>query len=145
MHAELASANPGRIPLTTQQLKSTLNNLEERDLIRRFQASPRMVYFSTTLTREQLRAAVLAKKAQSAKVKSWRQEDRALIAGASPSAKANSEPLITQPNGNRVAAATATTTATTKTSAWKEMPFKKCLLKQEQGSALSESGQQFQN
>lgn len=50
-------------PLTTRQLRTTLNHLEQMDLIRRYQASRTCVYFSTTLAYDELKKAVQDRKA----------------------------------------------------------------------------------
>ena len=78
MQAELNS-NPTRKPLTVQQLRDTLDRLENRDLLRRCQASPRCVFFSTTLNHEQLRDGVQKLIKNRAKPSLNRETDRKLF------------------------------------------------------------------
>jgi hypothetical protein len=78
-------------PLTTQRLRDTLDQLEDRNLIRRCQASRTCVYFSTTMSVEDLRAAVKKKVEGWNRVESRREIDRALI--GENQARTKQEPL----------------------------------------------------
>jgi hypothetical protein len=83
-----------RKPLSTQQLRDTLDNLEKRDLFRRCLAGRRTVYFSTTLDLTELRAAVKECVEKQSKVQLRRQLDREMFAkpGGNQSGT-NQEPL----------------------------------------------------
>jgi hypothetical protein len=98
MAAELPEANrkrpDKRKPLSIQQLRDTLDNLERRDLLRRCQPSRRTVYFSTILDRTELCAAVKERVEKWSKVQLRRQLDREMFAkpGGNQSGT-NQEPL----------------------------------------------------
>jgi hypothetical protein len=80
MEAELKK-NPALKPLTTQQLRNTLDHLEARDLLRRCQATRTCVYFSTTMPDEELRAAVKGIRQKKDAIRFRREVDRQLLAG----------------------------------------------------------------
>lgn len=70
---------PYRKPLSIQQLRDTLEALENRDLFRRCQTSRRTVYFSTTLNRTELVAAAKERVEKKTKVQMLRELDRAIF------------------------------------------------------------------
>ena len=99
--AELAEAKRNghgkpktRQPLSIQQLRDTLDNLETRDLFRRCQISRRTVYFSTTLDRTELLAAAKERVEKKNKLQKLRQQEREMFTqpGGSQSGT-NQEPL----------------------------------------------------
>jgi hypothetical protein len=124
MATELA-INPGnRKPLSVQQLRDTLDNLERRDLFRRCQAGRRTVYFSTTLDRTELLAAVKERVEKMSKVQMLRQHDREMFtkqSGNQPGTSqeplkkksAKSEPLKHEPDGSQLETTDGTTDGTT--------------------------------
>jgi hypothetical protein len=79
MSSELTAKSVKRQPLSVQQLRDTLDNLERRDLFRRCQASPRTVYFSTTLDRTELLAAVKERVEKWSKLQKFRQQEREMF------------------------------------------------------------------
>ena len=120
-----------RKPLSTQQLRDTLDNLEGRDLFRRCQPGRRTVYFSTTLDLAELRAAVKERVEKRSKVQLRRQTDLEMFAkpGRNQSGT-NEEPLkkaegksgeigtfkvgtSQEPDGNQLETACGTTGGTT--------------------------------
>ena len=120
MAAELAAKGAKRKPLSTQQLRDTLDNLERRDLFRRCQASRRTVYFSTTLDRPELLAAVKAtvkeRLEKKKKVQLLRELDRANFTQPNENQTgANQEPL--KKVGTTSGTADGTTIGTTKRNA----------------------------
>ena len=94
MAAELAAKGAKRKPLSIQQLRDTLDNLERRDLFRRCQTSRRTVYFSTTLDRTELLAAAKERVEKKNKLQKLRQQEREMFTqpGGSQSGT-NQEPL----------------------------------------------------
>ena len=139
MAAELPEANrkrpDKRKPLSVQQLRDTLDNLEKRDLFRRCQPGRRTVYFSTTLDLAELRAAVKERVEKRSKVQLRRQLDREMFAkpGGNQSGT-NQEPLKKEtgktgenrttkggtnqePNGSQTETTDGTTSGTTKINA----------------------------
>lgn len=71
----------GAEPLTVQQVRDVLYDLEIRGLIARCHASPRVVYFSTTQNRDDLRESVKKIIEVRDKIKIAREQDRALFHG----------------------------------------------------------------
>jgi hypothetical protein len=94
MAAELAAKGAKRKPLSIQQLRDTLDNLERRDLFRRCQTSRRTVYFSTTLDRTELLAAAKERVEKKNKLQKLRQQEREMFTkpGGNQSGT-NQEPL----------------------------------------------------
>jgi hypothetical protein len=147
MAAELkARSRPGPGPLTTQQLRDTLDRLESKELMRRCQATRRDTYCSTTLTYEELRDGVQKIQAEKAKIRLRREADRALFSqephqshngtATQPLKKKepksqekeplkNEEPVESH-NATTEGTNEATTTGTTKINGSKEMILKKC-------------------
>ena len=146
MAAELPEANrkrpDKRKPLSVQQLRDTLDNLEKRDLFRRCQPGRRTVYFSTTLDLAELRAAVKERVEKRSKVQLQRQHDREMFAkpGGNQSGT-NQEPLkketgttgengttkggtSQEPDGSQTETADGTTSGTTKINAPLTKAFK---------------------
>jgi hypothetical protein len=124
-----------RRPLSVQQLRDTLDNLEKRDLFRRCQPGRRTVYFSTTLDLTELRAAVKERVEKKSKVQMRRQLDREMFAkpGGNQSGT-NQEPLkketgktgengttkdgtSQEPDGSQTETAVGTTSGTAKINA----------------------------
>jgi hypothetical protein len=139
MASELAEANrkrpDKRKPLSVQQLRDTLDNLEKRDLFRRCQPGRRTVYFSTSLDLTELRTAVKERVEKRSKVQLRRQLDREMFAkpGGNQSGT-NQKPLkketgktgengtakdgtSQEPDGSQTETADGTTSGTTKTNA----------------------------
>ena len=79
LSAEIKELNEKRKPLTTQQLRDTLDNLETRSLIFRCQPGRRTVYFSTTLKGTELIDAVKLLVGRRKKVQKLRQKDREIF------------------------------------------------------------------
>jgi hypothetical protein len=71
-----AAKKPEQIPLTTKQLRNALDCLETRNLIRRCQASRTCVYFTTSLSEEELREKVKKRVEQRRLVQTRRELDR---------------------------------------------------------------------
>lgn len=71
--------NPHQKPLTIQRVRDTLDSLEAMGLIVRCQASRRVVYFSTTLTREELIEKVKGIREKRNKIELARAEERGLF------------------------------------------------------------------
>ena len=94
MAAELTAKGTKRKPLSIQQLRDTLDNLEKRDLFRRCLPGRRTVYFSITLDLAELRAAVKERVEKQSKVQLRRQLDREMFVkpGGNQSGT-NQEPL----------------------------------------------------
>lgn len=140
MQAELKKRKDQK-PLTVQQLRDTLDRLETRELICRYQASRRNVYFSTTIGYDDLKNSVTELKAKQNKVAIRRELERGNRAGTRTEPQENhlkretpkqpkKEPLKNEEpeqnqNGTTPGTTGGTTTGTTKRNALKEVSLNK--------------------
>lgn len=130
-------------PLTTQQLRDTLDWLESKELIARCQASFRDVYFSNGKDKDQFRADVKALVEKRNAIRTKRETDRGVMMGTDQEPQKNhlkrnlekgaeKEPLkkeepIENHSGTTEGTTTGTTTGTTKINDPKEMVLNKCV------------------
>lgn len=133
MQAELAKRKD-QTPMTTQELRTTLDRLEARELVFRCQASRRCVYFSNTTKTDELRKAVQEQRARRDKVALRRDVDRETF-GQQPNAnhsattqqplkKKSSNSTSEQPLKKEQPEANQTTTTGATTGATTEQPLK---------------------
>jgi hypothetical protein len=99
MASELTAKNVKRQPLSVQQLRDTLDNLERRDLFRRCQTSRRVVYFSTTLDRTELLAAAKERVEKKSKLQKLRQQEREMFTKPSGNQSGTNEEPLKKENG----------------------------------------------
>lgn len=136
MMAELPHRKDQR-PMSTGELRGTLDRLECTELLSRCQASPRNVYFSTTLSPEELRKQVEGIVTRKGKVQLRRELDRAAMQPRTRPEPLKNELGEEEPlkNGGPLkngelgcshnGTTPATTAGTTKRNALKEVSLKK--------------------
>ncbi len=135
-----------QVPLTTQQLRDTLDTLEESDLIKRCSYGQSNTYYSTVLTYEQLKAAVDEIRKKTSKIKERRNHERTMkepketpvsLVQVAPKAadeepKKNQSETIDGTEGGTI-------DGTNVINVFKEMSFSKCLSERESTVSLSVS------
>jgi hypothetical protein len=132
MAAEIGNRRD-RQPLTTKQLRDVLDRLETEDVISRYQASPRNVYFSTTLKYDELKSAVDTARAKRGKVAFRREIERGTATGPKqghlkrePAKEEEKGPLKNRgPSEDHNGATTGATSGATKINVSKEMSANK--------------------